>query len=909
MKASLSQREPMWVQSWKKAKLYESILENRASAPIYTLHDGPPYANGHIHMGHALNKILKDFVVKFKTLQGFKVDFIPGWDCHGLPVEHQLLKELGKTKNDVDQVKFRRDAAKFAKKFVKLQKDEFIRLGILGNWEDPYLTLDPNYEADTVEVFGKLFLNHYIYKALKPITWCSHCETALAEAEVEYLDHISKSVYVKFELNENSVFNYQTKKPIYFVIWTTTPWTLPANQAVAVKDDLTYQLIENDHECLVILKERISVLEEILGKTFVVQAEVLGRDLKNQILKHPFIDKKVPIVLADYVTTDQGSGCVHIAPGHGQDDFETGKEYQLEVYSPVNEQGKFIPDAPVCSGVYVFDANDQIIEILKNNQNLIHHENYEHSYPHCWRCKSPIIFRATAQWFLKIDHENLRQKLIEEIHNVHWLPEAGIKRIMSMIESRPDWCLSRQRLWGCPIPVFYCLECNEDFLNQEILTNVLSEIRQGGAGVWFQKDVSSFLPPDVKCPKCNGTHFKKETDILDVWFDSGSSHQAVIHRRKNLNYPADLYLEGSDQHRGWFQSSLILGVALGQKSPFKEVLTHGFIVDEKGQKMSKSQGNVISPQEIYDQYGADILRLWVASVDYSFDVKLSQNNLQQTAEAYKKIRNTFKYLLGNLHGFDFDNDQVFKNEMFEIDLYCLKKLYDLEKELIAFYQKFEFHRVFHSLYHFCVIDLSSFYLDVLKDRLYTYPVNSLGRRSAQTVLWYLAKHLSVWFSPILSFTSDEVWKNLYLDQDKIVHLECWPKIPDDFNQFDLLKPWEQLIDLRNQVNKKLEILRQEKVLGSALEAEITLHVKEEKTYLFLQEKFHLLMDLFIVSDVLLKHNPTQELEYQILVQKSSWNKCERCWHRCESVGKHSIHATICHRCIEQVEECLQLERD
>ncbi|MDD5137053.1 MAG: isoleucine--tRNA ligase, partial [Candidatus Omnitrophica bacterium] len=884
MKADLPNREPNMLKDWQESKLYAKIRKKSKGQPKYILHDGPPYANGSIHMGHALNKILKDIVIRYKTMRGFDSPYVPGWDCHGLPVEHQLFKELKLTKYDIDQVEFRKKAYDYAMRYVNIQKDEFKRLGIFGDWDNPYLTLTKSYEAEIVRSFAKLVEKGYIYKDLKPVNWCSTCETALAEAEVEYENKVSPSVYVKFK----SVYN---GKPVYLMIWTTTPWTLVANVAVAVHPEFEYALVDVKGpafkgEKFILAKGRIvPTMEKVGVKDYKILKTFRGSDLEGLEARHPFIDRGSKVVLAEYVTLEDGTGCVHTAPGHGQEDYLTGKRCGLPTVMPVDSKGKFDNTAGEFSGMKVYEANRPIIERLKALGMLAGEAEITHSYPHCWRCKRPIIFRATDQYFMKIDHKSLRNKMLEAIKSkIKWVPAAGESRIGSMVANRPDWCLSRQRYWGVPIVAFYCKNCKEVLLDAKVINHVASLFEKEGADAWFTRKEDALLPAGVKCKKCGCREFAKETDILDVWFDSGVSHQAVLKKDKDLGYPAELYLEGSDQHRGWFQSALITGMAIDDLVPYRSVLTHGFVVDGDGKKMSKSLGNVITPEEVMKKYGADILRLWVASSDYGEDVRLSPEILTRLADAYRKIRNTYKYLLSNLFDFDPFKDAVPYGDMLEIDRWILSRFSELVKESEKNYDAFEFHKVYRDIYGFCVYEISSVYLDILKDRMYTFKADSRERRSGQTAMYELLAGLLKIMAPILAITTDEAWGYLHKENKKVssIHLESWPQEgQESLFEKTLNEKWARLIAVREAVLKKLETKRQSNEIGSGLEARVLL-VTEDKDYKkLLKENSEILRYLFIVSRAEVKEGAVREgeadpiLPIAIYIEKAKGAKCQR----------------------------------
>lgn len=903
MKADLPNKEPKMLKQWVADDIYKKIRQQQKDKPLYILHDGPPYANGHIHMGHVLNKLLKDIVLKYKTIKGYNSPYVPGWDCHGMPIEHQLLKDLEIEKSELDQVEFRRKARNYALKFVTIQKKEFERLGIFGDWDNPYLTLNPVYEAGILRSFAKLAKKGYIYKDLKPVNWCVNCETALAEAEVEYDEHESPSIYVKFKAN-SLVKDINCDQNTYFVIWTTTPWTLFANVAIAIHPDLEYSIVEVQGEKWIIASALVDAVIKKAGKEYKVLEKVKGEKLCNSVAQHPFIDRQSKVVLANYVSSEDGTGCVHTAPGHGQDDYLTGKRYDLDLIMPVKNNGCFDDTCGEFSKMNVLHANPGIVEMLKKNGSLVFSEMTEHSYPHCWRCKQPIIFRATEQWFLNVDHENLREKLKNTIDkDVKWHPQMGQARISAMVANRPDWCLSRQRFWGVPIPAFYCKDCDQRLLDPEMILKLADRVEKEGVDIWFKEDAQNFLPKDHKCEKCGSTNIEKENDILDVWFESGVSHQSVLKTREGLSMPADLYLEGSDQHRGWFQSSIITSLGLEEKAPFKDVLTHGFIVDGEGKKMSKSVGNVMSPFDIMKKFGADILRLWVSSSNYSDDIRVSEEIVTRTADAYRKIRNTFRFLLSNLNDFDPETDQVEISEMDEIDQWMLSQLGCLIQDVEKDYDTFIFHRVYRKIYNFCVTEVSSIYLDILKDRLYTFKKEGTYRRSTQTVLFRILDSLVKMLSPLLPFTTEEIWQSTdKLKGSDSVHMSQWPSLTEDIGKWINLKlndEYNVLFGLREDIQKALELKRSEGIIGGTLEAKIKISIKDKKTRELLKSKAKDLAMLFIVSqaEVLDKDGIIADKDIYIQVEKADGSKCERCWIHSASVGEDPEHSQLCNKCV------------
>ncbi len=906
MKADLPNREPKLLKHWQEIDLYGKLRSIYKGKKKFILHDGPPYANGNIHTGHALNKILKDIVIRYKTMRGFDSPYVPGWDCHGLPVEHQLFKELKITKYDIDQVKFRKKAYDYAMKYVGIQREQFKRLGIMGEWQKPYLTLSKGYEAEIVRSFGKLVEKGYIYKDLKPVNWCAACETALAEAEVEYEDKTSPSIYVKFKLTKYEVRS--TNDEVYFVIWTTTPWTLLANVAIALHPDAEYAFVDipaagalgSRQEIYIIAKSLVEAAMNKIGiKNYKIIKTLKGKELEGVETKHPFIDRNSKVVLAEYVSMEDGTGCVHTAPGHGQEDYVTGKRYSLPTIMPVDSKGKFDSTCGEFSGMNVIKADKPILEKLKSLDKLLHEEDVTHSYPHCWRCKKPIIFRATEQYFLKIDHKDLRRHMLKAISSeIKWIPKEGESRISAMVENRPDWCLSRQRYWGVPIIAFYCKGCKEVLLDAKVIEYVAGIVEKEGADAWFARKEEDLMPEGTKCRSCGGSHFIKETDIIDVWFDSGVSHQAVLKTSKELDYPCELYLEGSDQHRGWFQSALITAMGIDGRAPYKEVLTHGFVVDGEGKKMSKSLGNVITPEEVMKKYGADILRLWVASSDYSEDVRMSDEILNRLADAYRKIRNTYKYLLSNLYDFDPDKEGIDYKDMLEIDRWILHKLARVITDATRNYEAYAFHKVYRDVYNFCVTEVSAIYLDVLKDRMYTFTKNSRERRSGQSAMFEVLQALLRIMAPFISITTDEAWGYLSArNKAESVHLESWPdeNIYKTWMDKTLDEKWTHLTGMREEVLKSLEEKRQDGTIGSSLEAAVTIIMNDAGVKLVLEEKKDFLRYLFIVSQVKLFDG-----EPAILIEKAKGKKCSRCWNYSEAVGLDKAHPTLCERCVKNI---------
>ncbi|MCK4401585.1 isoleucine--tRNA ligase [bacterium] len=894
MKANLSQKEPEILRNLEEQDIYQKIRDKYKGKPSYILHDGPPYANGDIHVGQAFNKIMKDMVIKYKTMKGFDVPYVPGWDCHGLPIEYQLFKELGVSRHQIDQVKFRKKARAYANKYIERQKKEFKRLGIFGEWDNPYLTMNFNYEAKIIRAFGKLAKDGYIYKGKKPVYWCIKCETALAEAEVEYAEKTSPSVWVKFPVKDKSA--------TYILIWTTTPWTIPANVAVAVHPEFKYAFVKTRingaEQVLVMAESRVSAVAEIcFTEKYEILKVVKGEDLGSMEYRHPFLDRIGKVVFADYVEMDDGTGCVHTAPGHGADDYLTGIKFNLPILSPVNNKGEFTEEAGSdIKGQNVFEANAKIIDKLSSESLLLHEDKVQHSYPHCWRCREPVIFRATPQWFMSVDKHNLRDRALAAVKKAEWIPPRTMNRIDAMLTNRPDWCLSRQRYWGVAIPVLYCADCEHTILDQTIIENTAKLVSARGSDAWFEVDIAEIIPENFACPKCGKTSFEKEKDIIDVWFDSGVSHEAVLKKRENLSWPADLYLEGSDQHRGWFQTSLLTSMGLNNKSCYRSVLTHGFVVDAEGKKMSKSVGNVIDPQDVTAKYGADILRLWVCSSDYKDDIRISDDILRQIVDAYRRIRNTVRFILGNISDFNPDKDRIAHNKLTEIDKWMYSKLQELIKNIGDAYEKFAFSKVYILLGNFCANELSSFYLDVLKDRLYTAKKDSFQRRSSQTVLYEIIEKITRLMCPVLAFTSEEIWKHIH-GKEESVFLADFPsagKIDNSLHQ-----KWQKILNIREKVLKIIEEAREEKLIGNSLEAEVTIHCAKE-TVEFLKSFEETLSLIFIVSKVNIAQFPKADSkdELKVVVKRASGEKCVRCWNWSESVGKNKQHPELCDRCVE-----------
>ena len=906
MKASLAQREPELLKKWEDEGLYARVQEATKGRPDYILHDGPPYANGHIHIGHALNKILKDIILRSRRMSGFNCPYVPGWDCHGLPIEHNVDKELGGKKREIDKLAFRAACRDYARKWVKAQAEEFKRLGVLGDWGHPYLTIDYGYEAATAREFNRFLTSGAVVRSKKPVHWCSSCGTALAEAEVDYADHASHSIYVKFPVAADlaAALPALAGKKAFVVIWTTTPWTLPANLAVALHPDYTYAVCQVGEEVLIMAEELAPQVLAALGLSGQVTATFAAALLEGRHCRHPFLERDSLVVLADYVTLDAGTGCVHTAPGHGREDYLTGRRYGLPILAPVDGRGMFTEEAGPYAGMAINDANPLICEQLSQAGLLLGQGKISHSYPHCWRCKRPVIFRATEQWFISMEENGLRDKALAAIDQVSWTPRWGRERIHGMVASRPDWCLSRQRAWGVPITAILCLTCGAVQNDEKINARIDGLFRQEGADAWYAREVAEFLDAGHACRQCRGTEFRKEEDILDVWFDSGTSHAAVLEERAELSSPADLYLEGSDQHRGWFQSSLLASVGNRGRAPYRGVLTHGFVVDEHGRKMSKSVGNVVAPEKIIKQHGAEILRLWVASEDYRDDVKISDRIISHLSDAYRKIRNTIRYLLSNLSDFDPAHDRVAYENLPEIDRWALSQLEGLRARIVAAYESFEFHVIYHALQNFCAVTMSAFYLDIQKDRLYTAAPASRERRAAQTVFHELVDSILRLMAPVLSFTAAEAWEHLPLDPNREpeVALALFPAPHPERHHLELDRKWERLTAIRRELTRALELARAAKVIGHSLEAEVRVMASGELAGV-MSDNWTTLKNISIVSE-LSRADDLGPDDYQgelpglvVQVRPAPGEKCERCWTRCPTVGESSSHPTLCRRCL------------
>lgn len=908
MRANLAEREPEIVKFWDDIDVYKLVSRKNAGKQVFILHDGPPYANGHIHLGHALNKVLKDIIVKYHTMAGYDSPYVPGWDTHGLPIEQQAIKSLGINRHAISPVEFRGKCKEYALKFVDIQKEEFKRLGVRGDWEKPYLTLNPSFEAAQIGAFGEMAKKGYIYKGLKPVYWCASCETALAEAEVEYSAKKSPAIYVRFPVIKGN--NILPEENTFFVIWTTTPWTLVANVAICLHEDFDYVSARFGDVRYVLAKDLLEQFTEICGfEKPVIEKEFRGKELEGIICSHPFIERESVIILGDHVTLETGTGCVHTAPGHGHEDYLVGKQYNLPILSPVDGKGRFTEEAGEFSGQDLNSGGKEVMEKLAKAGDLLAHNTIKHQYPHCWRCHQPVFFRATEQWFASID--GFRQATLDAIEKVRWIPSWGKDRIHNMVANRGDWCISRQRTWGVPIPIFYCRDCGKEIINDQTITHLQALIKEHGADIWFAREAGELVPEGLKCPDCSSTEFIKEKDIMDVWFDSGTSHFGVLQQPDiwpELSWPADLYLEGSDQHRGWFNSSISTSVAVTGKAPYKAVLTHGFVVDEQGRKMSKSLGNVVDPLKVIKQMGADILRLWVSSADYRSDLAASQAILKQMTESYRKIRNTCRFLLGNIYDFDPSLHKVRVQDMPEIDRWALNRLQRLVERVLGGYRDYEYHVVYHSVHNFCTVDMSALYLDIIKDRLYASAPDSHERRSAQTVLYEVLYAIVRLLVPILAFTSEEIWRYVPKDKNAPVSVQLcdMPEINEEYLDPELEEKWERLLDVRALATRALERARQDKLIGNSLEAKVELYVNQD-TAAFLESMDIEMTTLFIVSKVEIITGSAPEDAFQdeeeapgvaVLVKRTAGSKCERCWNFNESVGEDQEHPTLCPRCSE-----------
>ena len=908
MKANLPATEPVALKRWDDMDLYRRIRERRAVAPKFVLHDGPPYANGQIHLGTALNKILKDFVVKSKTMAGYDSPYIPGYDCHGLPIELKVDRELGAKKRDMSVADFRRACRAYAQRFIGVMTDEFKRLGIFGEWDDPYLTMNFRYQAAIARALGRFVEQGLVYKGKKPVHWCIHCRTALAEAEVEYESHTSPSIYVEFPLAPESAGELADRVPalagrdVSVLIWTTTPWTIPSNLAIAFHPDFDYGAYEVDGRFVIVADALAGNVAAAAGRTFGPPvARMKGADLERIRFQHPLYARTSLGVLGDYVTLEAGTGAVHTAPGHGADDFHTGVRYGLDIYAPVGPGGRFLDTVELFGGMRVFDANPKIEAALAERGRLWHRESFEHQYPHCWRCHNPVIFLATSQWFIRMDGEpviggkTVRQAGLDAIdRDVTWIPAWGRDRIYNMLVNRPDWCISRQRAWGVPIPAVDCTSCGEAILTAALVERAASVFDEYGADAWYERPVEEFIPEGLTCPACGGTAFERERDILDVWFDSGSSHEAVLARSPELGWPADMYLEGSDQHRGWFQSSLLVGLGTRGRPPFREVLTHGFLIDVDGRKMSKSVGNVIAPQEVIKESGAETLRLWVAMSDFREELRVGKQILQRVTEAYRKIRNTMRYLVSNLYDFDPSVDRVPLDSMQEVDRYALDRYAAAASASLRAYGQYDYPSIFQTINQFVTVDLSAFYADVSKDCLYTFGAASPERRSAQTAMYVIADGLARLLAPILPVTCDELWRHLPGSRAESVHLAEFPSDVDRLADSELSSRWQQLIAIRDEVNRVLETARQAKEIGTSLGARVALTAGGEAGRLLQRSEADLPM-LFIVSQVSLDVGGPDGVS--VSVARAEGHKCERCWRVLPTLAGDPESPGLCSRCV------------
>jgi isoleucyl-tRNA synthetase len=915
MKANLPTSEPQMLARWNQMDLYGKLRAARSGAPKFVLHDGPPYANASIHIGTALNKVLKELVIKSRSMSGYDAPYVVGFDCHGLPIELKVDKELGPKKREMTVAEFCRACRAYAERFIGTMTEQFQRLGILGTWDRPYLTMDYRYQAAIARTFGRFVEKRLVYKGKKPVHWCIHCRTALAEAEVEYADHVSPSIYVEFPLAPESAGDLASRVPalagwqVSVVIWTTTPWTIPSNLAVAFHPDFDYGAYDVNGRAVIMAEALAARVAEATGLQLGSPlATFKGAQLEHIRFRHPLYMRDSIGVLADYVTLDAGTGAVHTAPGHGADDFNTGNKYGLEIYAPVGPSGHFLDTVELFAGQRVFDANANVEQELKKRSRLLHRSKVSHQYPHCWRCHNPVIFLATSQWFIRMDGEpaidvagkapmTLRNAALRAVDNdVTWIPAWGHDRIYNMLATRPDWCISRQRVWGVPIPAVDCKKCGEAVTTPELVEMTADVFEMNGADAWYERPVEDFIPAGLTCARCGGTRFEKEMNILDVWFDSGSSHEAVLSVRSELTWPSDIYLEGSDQHRGWFQSSLLLGLGTRGRPPYRQVVTNGFVIDIEGRKMSKSLGNVIEPLDVIKQSGADVLRLWVAMSDYWEEIRVSKEILARVAEAYRKIRNTMRYLVANLYDFDPARDRVGREALDDVDRYILARYADLGKRVLAGYDAYDFSAIFQVVNAFTTVDLSAFYADVSKDRLYTFAPASKERRSAQTAMYVMADGLTRLLAPILSFTSDELWRYLPGTREESVHLALFPTAGslDELADRELVDRWERIIAIRDRVLAQIEPLRKDKRIGSSLQAKVRLSAAGEELEFLAAHQPELPM-LFIVSEVELTRSGA-EGPLEIAIERASGVKCERCWRYVASVSKDAAQAGICDRC-------------
>ena len=902
MRASLPEREPQIQKDIFENGLYEKILKKNENHKTFILHDGPPYANGEIHAGHALNKILKDTIVRYKSLKGFYSPYIPGYDTHGMPTEKKAIEKLGLDRNKIPVTKFRDTCKEFTSTYKEMQTEGFKRLGVLGDWEHPYVTYDPKMEARQIGVFGDMYKKGYIYKGLKPVYWCTDCETALAEAEIEYKDVEGGSIYVKFPVVDSK--GKFEKENTFIVIWTTTPWTLPGNLGITLGEDFDYSIVECGKEKYIIATELVNKVMEIAGITEYKTLQTLkGKELEGVLCKHPFLDRTSRVIMGSEDTVDvqltEGTGAVHTAPGYGKEDYLAGLKNGLDIVVTVNEKGHQTEGAGPFAGMFYAKSNKEITKWLDENGFLLKETRISHSYPHCWRCKKPVIYRATDQWFASVD--GFRDAALKAIEGVKWIPEWGEERIASMIRDRNDWCISRQRTWGVPLPIFYCEKCKHPYITDESISKIQSIFKEKGSNAWYDMTEKELMPDGAKCSKCGCTEFKKETDIMDVWFDSGSTHQSVLVER-GLPYPADLYLEGNDQYRGWFQSSLLTSVATNGIAPYKQVLTHGFVTDGQGRKMSKSLGNGVAPSDVANKYGADILRLWALSSDYTTEVSLSDDILKQISEVYRKIRNTARYILGNTYDFDPENPVAYEN-LQEIDKWALTKLNKLVKDVTENYDNYSFSNCYHDINQFCVIDMSNFYLDIIKDRLYTSKKDSVERKAAQTTMYIILDSLVKILTPMIPFTAEEIWKAMKHTKNEDVEsvmLTDFPEVNDKYDNSEITEKWNKIIKLKDIVSKELEVARTDKIIGHSLNAKVTLYA-EDNQYDFIKDNLELLQTVFIVSAVEVEKNARKdEIKIGVKVEQAPGEKCERCWMYSETVGQDKENPTICHRCSENI---------
>jgi isoleucyl-tRNA synthetase len=918
MKANLQAMEPETVARWDEMDLYGQIRAARKGAKKFLLHDGPPYANGEIHIGHVLNKTLKDLVVKSHNMLGFDAPYIPGWDCHGLPIELKVDRELGPKKRQMSTAEFRRACRAYAQKYVDIQRNEFKRLGILGLWADPYLTMAFTYQARILRALGKFVEKDMVYKGKKPVHWCTHCRTALAEAEVEYEPHTSPSIYVEFPLSDESLPELAKRVPelaacqVSVLIWTTTPWTIPSNLAIAFHPDFQYGAYDVDGHAVIVAKDLAEAVGKKTGRSFdKLMASFDGKVMERLVFRHPLYARDSLAVLGDYVTLEAGTGAVHTAPGHGADDYHTGVRYGLEIYAPLDPGGHFNESVELFAGLKVYDANPKIEAALKERGRLWHREDYDHSYPHCWRCHNPVIFLATAQWFIAMDAQHLRDKALKAIHDTRWIPSWGQARIEGMIANRPDWCISRQRSWGVPIPAMDCVKCGQPVLNKALVEKAAAVFDVHGADSWYERPVEEFVPEGMTCTQCGGTEFERENNILDVWFDSGSSHEAVLPFRDDHHWPADIYLEGSDQHRGWFHSSLLVAIGTRGRAPFDQVLTHGFTMDDQGRKMSKSLGNTVAPQDIIKQSGAEILRLWVSMVDYREDTRVGKEVLARTVEAYRKIRNVLRVLVANLYDFDAKKDRLPTGRMLEIDRWALAKYADAAERIVKAYVDYDYPGIFQVANHLITVDLSAFYIDVAKDRMYTFGAKSEARRSGQTAMFIIVDGLARLLAPILSVTMDELWRMLPGEREASVHMALFPRELDQWQDPALLERWVPLMKLRDDTNVHLERMRKEKVIAANLSAHAIVTARGEGLKLLAHyEDF--LPTLLGVSQVTVEPSSPQALEpegeagFRVEVRKAEGTKCDRCWRYVPEVSQEPDRTGLCTRCVEALAEPVSL---